>query len=205
MGLELGVFIPVGNNGWVISKNSPQYRPTFALNRQIATLAEEIGFDYVFSMAKWRGFGGETEFWQHSLESMTLMAALAPLTTEVKLIASIVPTLIHPAVFAKTAATLDDVSDGRLVVNIVSAANRDEYAQMSLYPENFEAFRYPYTEEWLEVVKLLWSSEQRVTYTGKYFTPQRLRILAEARPEAIPSDRVRYLVRDGLPVCGQAL
>ena len=54
MGLELGVFIPVGNNGWVISKNSPQYRPTFALNRKIAILAEEIGFDYVFSMAKWR-------------------------------------------------------------------------------------------------------------------------------------------------------
>jgi pyrimidine oxygenase len=170
MGLELGVFIPVGNNGWVISKNSPQYRPTFALNRQIAALAEEIGFDYLFSMAKWRGFGGETEFWQYSLESMTLMAALAPLTSEVKLIASISPTLIHPAIFAKTAATLDDISDGRLVVNIVSAANRDEYAQMSLYPENFESYRYPYTEEWLDVVKLLWSSEQRVSYMGKYFS-----------------------------------
>src|SRR5690349_17772692 len=35
MALELGVFIPVGNNGWIISKNSPQYLPTFELNRQI--------------------------------------------------------------------------------------------------------------------------------------------------------------------------
>src|SRR5713226_9176407 len=103
MGLELGVFIPVGNNGWVISKNSPQYRPTFALNKQIALLAEQIGFDYVFSMAKWRGFGGEIQFWNHSLESMTLMSALAPLTRDVRLIASIAPSLIHPAVYAKMA------------------------------------------------------------------------------------------------------
>jgi len=31
--MELGVFIPIGNNGWLISTTSPQYRPTFDLNR----------------------------------------------------------------------------------------------------------------------------------------------------------------------------
>ena len=75
MPLELGVFIPVGNNGWIISKTSPQYLPTYELNRQISVLAEQVGFDYVFSMAKWRGFGGETRFWDYSLESTMLMAS----------------------------------------------------------------------------------------------------------------------------------
>ena len=33
--MQLGVFIPIGNNGWLISTTSPQYMPTFDLNRTI--------------------------------------------------------------------------------------------------------------------------------------------------------------------------
>jgi pyrimidine oxygenase len=33
--MELGVFIPIGNNGWLISTTSPQYKPSFDLNREI--------------------------------------------------------------------------------------------------------------------------------------------------------------------------
>ena len=57
--VDFGVFLPVTNNGWIISKTSPQFLPSFAHNRDIAQLAERIGFSYVFSMAKWRGFGGD--------------------------------------------------------------------------------------------------------------------------------------------------
>ena len=32
--MDLGVFIPIGNNGWLISTTSPQYKPTFELNRR---------------------------------------------------------------------------------------------------------------------------------------------------------------------------
>ena len=31
--MQLGVFIPIGNNGWLISTTSPQYKPTFDLNK----------------------------------------------------------------------------------------------------------------------------------------------------------------------------
>lgn len=167
--VDFGVFLPISNNGWIISKTSPQFLPTFELNRDVCSIAEEIGFTYVFSMAKWRGFGGETEFWKHSLESTMLMAGLAAYVPRLRLIASVAPVLIHPAIFAKMAATLDDVTGGRLGVNIVSAANPGEYTQMALYPENFESFRYEYTEEWLSVVKRLWT-EDSVTQKGKYFT-----------------------------------
>jgi pyrimidine oxygenase len=162
------VFLPVGNNGWIMSKTAPQYMPTFELNKQISILAEEIGFDYVFSMCKWRGFFGETKFWNTTVESTMLMAGLAPYTREVQLISSIAPAIVHPAVFAKMAATMDDICGGRLAINIVSAANRDEYVQMGLYPDNFESFRYDYTAEWLHIVKALWTQES-VTFHGKYF------------------------------------
>ena len=167
--VNFGVFLPVTNNGWIISKTSPQFLPSFALNREICRIAEEIGFDYVFSMAKWRGFGGEVEFWKYSVESAILMTGLGAVTPRLRLIASVAPALIHPAVFAKMAATMDDVCGGRLGINIVSAANQGEYSQMGLYPADFEDFRYEYTEEWLTLVKRLWS-EPSVTCAGKYFT-----------------------------------
>jgi pyrimidine oxygenase len=167
--VNLGVFLPVTNNGWIISRNSPQFLPSFALNRDICRLAERIGFNYVFSMAKWRGFGGEIEFWKYSIESMILMTGLATVTPRLRLIASVAPTLIHPAVFAKMAATMDDICGGRLGINIVSAANKGEYTQMGLYPDNFEDFRYDYTDEWVTLVKRLWF-EPSVSFKGNYFT-----------------------------------
>jgi pyrimidine oxygenase len=127
---RLGVFMPVGNNGWIMSANAPQYMPTFELNRDVALLAEKVGFDYVFSMAKWTGYGGATRFWEYTIESLTLMAALAPLTTNLRLVASVAPVLIHPAIVAKMAVTLDHISGGRLGLNIVSSDY--EYRRMGL-------------------------------------------------------------------------
>ena len=63
--MDIGVFIPIGNNGWLISKNSPQYKPTFDLNKEIVLKAEHYGLDFALSMIKLRGFGGETEFWDY--------------------------------------------------------------------------------------------------------------------------------------------
>ncbi|MEP1583548.1 MAG: LLM class flavin-dependent oxidoreductase, partial [Marinobacter sp.] len=86
--MNIGVFIPIGNNGWLISKNAPQYMPTFELNREITQKAEGYGFDFALSMIKLRGFGGETEFWEHNLESFTLMAGLAAVTSKIQLFAT---------------------------------------------------------------------------------------------------------------------
>src|SRR5712692_11149098 len=163
---RLGVFMPVGNNGWLLSKTAPQYLPTYELNRDVARLAERIGFDYLFSMAKWSGYGGETHFWDYSIESFTLMAALAEVTTQLRLVASISPILIHPTIVAKMMATLDDISGGRIALNIVSSDT--EYNRMGLYPEDFYTYRHKYIDEWLRVVKLLWTGEP-VNFEGDYF------------------------------------
>ena len=31
--MQVGVFVPINNNGWLISTTSPQYKPTFDLNK----------------------------------------------------------------------------------------------------------------------------------------------------------------------------
>ncbi|MFJ4286873.1 LLM class flavin-dependent oxidoreductase [Paenarthrobacter nicotinovorans] len=166
--LELGVFMPIANNGWIISENAPQYLPSWELSKEIGQYAESIGFDFLFSMIKWRGFGGATQHWEHSLESVSLMSGLAAVTERVKIIASMQPLIFNPAVAAKMAATATDISGGRFGINLVTGTYFDEYAQMGVLPEGYGAVRYDYAQEWIDAVKALWTNE-RVTYRGQHF------------------------------------
>ena len=57
--MKCGVFLPNGSNGYIISKASPTYVPTYAHNREITLEAERQDLNFVLSMMKYRGFGGE--------------------------------------------------------------------------------------------------------------------------------------------------
>jgi len=118
--VEIGVFMPVGSNGFMMSNRTPRYEPTFALHRDIAIRAEQIGLDYVFWMGKWKGYDGTSGYWKSTLEPMSLAGAIAGVTSRVKLFATISPLLFHPAVAAKMISTIDGVSGGRFGINVVT-------------------------------------------------------------------------------------
>ncbi|HWD25156.1 MAG TPA: LLM class flavin-dependent oxidoreductase [Acidimicrobiales bacterium] len=163
------MFLPIGNNGWILSETSPQYKPSFELNRQITQRAEDLGFGFVLSMAKFRGYGGRTEHWNHCLESLTLMAGLAAVTERIKLYASVSPITLNPAIVARYAATIDDISDGRFGINIVAGWNRSEYEQMGMWPGDAHyASRYDFASEYVEIMKALWR-DGNVTHHSEFF------------------------------------
>jgi pyrimidine oxygenase len=167
--MDIGVFIPIGNNGWLISTTSPQYMPTFELNREIVQRAERYGLDFALSMIKLRGFGGTSEFWDHNLESFTLMAGLAAVTERIKLYASVAVLTIPPAIVARMASTIDSIAPGRFGVNIVSGWAKAEYEQMGLWPgEAHFARRYDYSTEYVRIMKELWETGQS-DFKGDFF------------------------------------
>ncbi|MFH8616128.1 pyrimidine utilization protein A [Streptomyces sp. NPDC017979] len=167
--MEIGVFLPIGNNGWLISKSSPQYMPTFELNKTVAQRAEEHGLDFALSMIKFKGFGGETGFWDHCLDSFTLTAALASVTERIRLYASVPVLALPPAVAARMAVTVDAIAPGRAGVNIVTGWAPAEYAQMGLWPgdEHF-ANRYARAAEYVTVLRQLWSDGSS-DFTGDFY------------------------------------
>ena len=168
--MDIGVFIPIGNNGWLVSSTSPQYRPSYALNRDITLAAERIGLDFVLSMIKLRGFGGPTEHWDHNLESFTLMAGLASVTTRIRLYATVATLTIPPAIAARMAVTIDDISGGRFGLNLVTGWQKAEYDQMGLWPgEQHFATRYEYLGEYVRVMRELWR-DGRSDFKGRWFT-----------------------------------
>jgi pyrimidine oxygenase len=168
--LDLGIFLPNAKGGAIMAKGSPpQYYPTWELNRKNAIIAENAGFEFLLSMVKWRGFGGETNHWDYSLESFTLMAACAAVTSHIQLYASVAIPTVHPGVVAKMAATIDDISNGRFGVNIVSGWNKMEYSQMGLWQgDEYFKRRYDYAAEYLEILRRLWTQD-RVTYHSDFF------------------------------------
>ena len=167
--MDIGVFIPIGNNGWLISKSSPQYLPSFELNKAIVQKAEEHGLDFALSMIKLKGFGGETEFWDHNLESFTLMAGLAAVTERIKLYASTPILVLPPAIVARMATTIDSIAPGRFGINIVTGWAPGEYSQMDLWPgdEHF-GNRYARAAEYVNVMKELWS-EGVSNFKGEFY------------------------------------
>jgi pyrimidine oxygenase len=167
--MDVGIFIPIGNNGWLMSKTSPQYKPTFDLNKEVVLKAEEYGLDFALSMIKLRGFGGETEFWDYNLESFSLMAGLAAVTTKIQLYATAATLVMPPAIMARMATTIDSISHGRFGVNLITGWQRPEYSQMGMWPgDEFFSNRYEYLDEYIKVVKELWDTG-RSDFKGEHF------------------------------------
>jgi pyrimidine oxygenase len=180
--MDIGVFIPIGNNGWLISTTAPQYKPTFDLNKQVVQRAEHYGFDFALSMIKLRGFGGKSEFWDHNLESFTLMAGLAAVTRRIQLYASVAVLTIPPAIVARMTSTIDSISGGRFGVNIVSGWGEAEYSQMGLWPGDAHfTKRYDYSSEYVTVMRELWQTGTS-DFKGEYFRMEDCKL--SPRPQA---------------------
>jgi len=155
--MQLGVFLPIGNNGWLISTTSPQYQPSFDLNNAVVQKAEAFGFDFALSMIKLHGFGGPSRFWDYNLESFTLMAGLAAVTERIQLFATCAVLTMPPPFAARMATTIDSISHGRFGLNIISGWQRREYTQMGIWPgsEHYRR-RYDYCGEYVTIMKELW-------------------------------------------------
>ncbi|HEY0123794.1 MAG TPA: LLM class flavin-dependent oxidoreductase [Rhizobium sp.] len=166
--VELGVFLPVGNGGWITSTTSPQLPATYEYNKEVALLAEDMGFDFALSMAKWRGYGGPSKHWDITLESLTTMAGLAEATSRIGVWGTIHTMIFHPAVVAKMVAVLDQISNGRFGLNLVAGSNPVDQGQMGLWRDLDHGGRYALAEEWITVAKRLWT-EDRVNHEGEFF------------------------------------
>ncbi|TYC61849.1 pyrimidine utilization protein A [Rhodobacterales bacterium] len=191
--MDIGVFIPIGNNGWLISTTSPQYKPSFELNKQVVQKAESYGLDFALSMIKLRGFGGKAEFWDYNLESFTLMASLAAVTERIKLFASTAVLTLPPAIVARMATTIDSIAPGRFGVNIVSGWQMAEYDQMGIWPgDDYFGYRYDYSSEYVKIMKDLWETGE-CTFDGEHFT------MTDCMMKPMPENRIEIVAAGQSP------
>ncbi len=175
--MEFGIFVPSARNGYLISKASPQYSPTYDHMREILQTGEENGFTFGLSLSALRGLGGESRFWDDALESMTMMSAIARDTKFMKLFGSVNVLAIHPAVAARMAVTIDSVSNGRFALNIVPGGwHQKELEVLNVWPgDDYSIYRWEYCGEYCQVLRELWESGVS-NFQGKYFQFEDLRM-----------------------------
>jgi len=155
--LKLGLFMPNCSNSYSIStrKRDPDDW-TYESNLKIALRAEELGFELLFPVAKWRGFGGVTNYLGTSLETMTWASALLARTSRIRIFSTVHVPMFHPVVTAKMGATLDHLSQGRWGLNVVSGWSEREFGMMGIevIPH---AERYRRTAAYIEILQGLWT------------------------------------------------
>ncbi|CAN7619357.1 LLM class flavin-dependent oxidoreductase [Rhizobium sp. LjRoot254] len=98
-------------------------------------------------------------------DTFTVATALAVRTTTFEPLVAVRPGYWRPANFASSAATLDQLSGGRVRVNVVSG-----HDELTAYGDNEgdQSQRYARTKEFMRLVRRLWT-EENVTFTGDHF------------------------------------
>ncbi|MGL4620166.1 dimethylsulfone monooxygenase SfnG [Chroococcidiopsis sp.] len=153
--IKFAYWVPNVSGGLVVSKIPQRTDWTYDYNAQLAQTAEQVGFDYALAQARFiASYGAE-----YQLEALTMVAALAPVTKKLKLIAAVHPGLWHPGVVAKMGATIDFLSQGRFCLNVVSGWFKNEF---TIYGEPWldHDERYRRSEEFIRVLKGMWTEDE---------------------------------------------
>ncbi len=143
----------------------PQVGLPFPVIRERAQLADRLGYDSIlFVDHMWsRGMPDLDQ-----LEAWTVMTATAALTERIRIGALVLcNSYRNPALLAKMAASLDAVSNGRLLLGIGAGWMDEEYRGYG-YPFPSARIRIEQLEEGLEVIKRLFT-QPRSTFQGKYY------------------------------------
>lgn len=181
----LGTFASNCSGGMSVTKVPERWVASFDNNAKLARLLDDAGIDFMLPIARWIGYGGETNFHGSVLESVIWAATLAASTRAINMFATVHVAANHPVVVAKQIATIHEVSRGRVGLNIVAGWNQPEYEALGLELPAAHAQRYGYAQEWFGVVKALWERSDAFDWDGKHFCLKA--VVGDPRPDrAIP-------------------
>lgn len=163
--MKYGFWLPIFG-GWLRNVDDEQMPPTFEYAKKVVQSAEAWGYDLTLIAELYLNDIKGIE--QDALEAWSTAAALAAVTNKIELLTAIRPIYHNPAVTAKMAANIDQISNGRFTMNIVSGWWAEEAKQYGGdFTEHDE--RYDRTKEFIEILRGLWS-EQTFSYEGKFYT-----------------------------------
>jgi alkanesulfonate monooxygenase SsuD/methylene tetrahydromethanopterin reductase-like flavin-dependent oxidoreductase (luciferase family) len=166
--LKLGTFCSNLSGGATMSSMDGILQAKWESSLALARLADEMEFEAIVPVGRWKGFGGTTNFNGEGFECFTWAAAMSALTRNCGVFAtSHVPTM-HPVMAAKQAATIDHVGGGRFTLNVVTGWYRPEI-EMFGAPLLEHDTRYDMAVEWLKIIKRLWTSEKEFDFAGKFY------------------------------------
>ena len=146
----------------------PQMGLTYAEQLAVVQRAEAAGFETFFRSDHYESFPGESD--QPTTDAWAVLAGLARDTTRIGLGALVSPvTFRTPGNFAKLAATVDEMSGGRIEVGVGAGWHEAEHRRHGFpFPEIGE--RADMLEETLEILRGLWEGPDGWSFHGEHFS-----------------------------------
>ncbi len=172
----------VGLNLPYVERSMGGETPRWADILAMARTAEEVGFDAIW-VSDHVGFGDPAGKWSGAWESWTLLSALGVATKRMSLGTYVLCTPFrNPALLAKMAETLDEVSGGRVVLGLGAGWNEPEFASYGYeFAERFDAF-----EDSLRIIAGMLRTG-RATHEGRVFQARDARLEPRGpRPHGLP-------------------
>ncbi|HEX2607905.1 MAG TPA: LLM class flavin-dependent oxidoreductase [Flavisolibacter sp.] len=162
--MRFGYWLPVFG-GWLRNVEDEQMETSWNYVKKLAKRSEEIGYDLTLIAELFlNDIKGESA---PSLDAWSTTAALAAVTEKLELMVAVRPTFHNPAILAKQAANIANISNGRLSLNVVSSWWQQEALKYGIEFEKHDD-RYARMEEWVKVVTTCWEQDH-FSFEGKYY------------------------------------
>ncbi len=160
-------FIPIDGDGVHLGTMTAERPPTFDYLRAVVHTAERLGYHAL--LIPTRFVNGLFDEGAPLAETWTMATALAAVTTRIRLLIAVRPGFIAAGLLAKMIATLDEISGGRVDINIVPGGIGGDFERLGVAIDH--AGRYAQAEELMRVCRTLWTGEL-VSFDGTYVTLQ---------------------------------
>ncbi|AWH97151.1 alkanesulfonate monooxygenase [Dietzia psychralcaliphila] len=157
-----------GGHGTLMSGDRPA---TLAYLRQVVAAAEHNGFESLLT---------PTGAWCE--DALITAALLADSSERIKFLVALRPGLMSPALAAQMATTFQWQTDGRLLLNVVTGGESREQRAYGDFLD--KEGRYVRADEFLDIVRGLWSSQDALSYSGEHLAVEGS-VLAR-RPDPVP-------------------
>jgi dimethylsulfone monooxygenase len=164
--LKLGIFAANADGGLTLTRVPERWPARWPEIAALARMADSAGLEFFLPIARWKGFGGETNSREVSFETLTFAAALAGVTERIALFATVHVPMVHPVFAAKALTTLDHASGGRAGLNIVCGWHPGEFAMFGL-PQT--AARYEQGLEWFEILRRIHAGGAPFDFSGRFY------------------------------------
>jgi dimethylsulfone monooxygenase len=172
--LKLGLFGANCSSGRAVTLVPERWTGNWPDNKKLALLADEVGIDFMLPIGRWKGYGGDTDYQGETLETITWATGLLAVTKRITVFGTVHAPIFNPVVAAKEMVTADHVGEGRFGLNIVVGWNEGEFDMFGVKQRDHEA-RYDYAQEWIDVIKLIWSGREDFDFKGQFLDMKKIR------------------------------
>ncbi|HET6224162.1 MAG TPA: LLM class flavin-dependent oxidoreductase [Dongiaceae bacterium] len=178
--LEFGWFLPTAGDTTAYGLASAQVAQSLPLFDRIVAAAETAGFEYMLVPV-------QTACWEAWISSAMMVAR----SKSIRMLVAARPSYINPVLLAKMIATFDQLSGGRICINLIAGQSEAENASEGIKWGKEE--RYEIMDEEVSILKALWTANGPLTYDGKFYQLKG----AQIRPHPLQKPYPRFYLGGG--------